>query len=67
YINEMYVLPPYRKQGAAEKLCKAAFIQLRAEGHKKVQLNVYAGSDAKQLYEKLGFKDVSALMSKNLD
>ena len=67
FINEMYVLPPYRNQGAAEKLCKAAFIQLRAEGHKKVQLNVYAGNHAKHLYEKLGFKDVSTLMSRNLD
>jgi ribosomal protein S18 acetylase RimI-like enzyme len=67
FINEMYVLPAYRKQGAAKKLCRAAFIKLRAEGFKKVQLNVYAGNHAKQLYEKLGFKDVSTLMSKNLD
>jgi ribosomal protein S18 acetylase RimI-like enzyme len=67
FINEMYVLPPFRKQGAAEKLCKAAFIQLRAAGYKKVQLNVYAGNHAKHLYEKLGFKDVSTLMTKNLD
>lgn len=67
FINEMYVLPPYRKQGAAEKLCKAAFIQLRAEGHRKVQLNVYAGNQAKRLYEKLGFTDVSTLMTKNLN
>ena len=67
FINEMYVLPPYRKQGAAEKLCKAAFIQLRGEGHKKVQLNVYAGNHAKHLYEKLGFNDVSTLMTKNLN
>lgn len=67
FINEMFVLPPYRNQGAARKLCKAAFIQLRAEGHKKVQLNVYAGNHAKHLYEKLGFQDVSTLMTKNLD
>lgn len=67
FINEMYVLPPYRKQGAAEKLCKAAFIQLRAEGYRKVQLNVYAGNQAKRLYEKLGFTDVSTLMTKNLN
>ncbi|MEC1524657.1 GNAT family N-acetyltransferase [Neobacillus niacini] len=67
FINEMYVLPPYRKQGAAEKLCKAAFIQLRAEGLRKVQLNVYAGNQAKRLYEKLGFTDVSTLMTKNLN
>ena len=43
------------------------FIQLRSEGYKKVQLNVYAGNHAKQLYEKLGFKDVSTLMTKNLE
>ncbi|WP_045519617.1 GNAT family N-acetyltransferase [Neobacillus niacini] len=67
FINEMYVLPHHRKQGAAEKLCRAAFIQLRAEGLKKVQLNVYAGNHAKHLYEKLGFKDVSTLMTKNID
>ncbi|MEH7180313.1 GNAT family N-acetyltransferase [Neobacillus vireti] len=67
FVNEMYVLPAYRKQGVAEKLCKAAFMQLRAVGHKKVQLNVYAGNHAKHLYEKLGFKDVSTLMTKNLD
>ncbi|MEH7252587.1 GNAT family N-acetyltransferase [Neobacillus niacini] len=66
FINEMYVLPPYRNQGAAKKLCQAAFSQLRAKGYKKVQLNVYAGNHAKQLYEKLGFKDISTLMTKNL-
>jgi ribosomal protein S18 acetylase RimI-like enzyme len=67
FINEMYVLPPFRNQGVAKKLCQAAFIQLRSEGYKKVQLNVYAGNHAKHLYGKLGFTDVSTLMTKNLD
>lgn len=67
FINEMYVLPHYRNQGIAEKLSKAVFTQMKAEGYKKVQLNVYAGNQAKQLYQKLGFQDVSTLMSKNLD
>jgi ribosomal protein S18 acetylase RimI-like enzyme len=67
FINEMYVLPPYRNQGVAEKLCKAVFKQLKAEGFKKVQLNVYSGNHAKQLYQKLGFQDVTTLMERNLD
>lgn len=67
FINEMYVLPPYRKQGIAEKLCKAAFKQLKAEGYNKVQLNVYNGNHAKHLYQKLGFQDISTLMMRNLD
>jgi ribosomal protein S18 acetylase RimI-like enzyme len=66
FINEMYVLPPYRNQGTAEKLCKAAFKQLKAEGYKKVQLNVYHGNHAKHLYQKLGFQDVSTLMMRKL-
>ncbi|WP_342431687.1 GNAT family N-acetyltransferase [Neobacillus sp. FSL H8-0543] len=67
FINEMYVLPYFRNQGIAEKLCKAAFNQLKIEGFNKVHLNVYAGNPAKRLYQKLGFQDVSTLMAKNLD
>nr|WP_263326394.1 GNAT family N-acetyltransferase [Neobacillus sp. Marseille-Q6967] len=66
FINEMYVLPPFRNQGVGEKLCRAACKQLKAEGYKKVQLNVYAGNHAKNLYHKLGFQDVSTLMTRNL-
>jgi ribosomal protein S18 acetylase RimI-like enzyme len=67
FINEMYVLPPFRNQGVAEKLCKAAFNQLKIQGFTKVHLNVYGGNPARRLYQKLGFKDVSTLMAKNLD
>lgn len=67
FIPELYVLPPYRKQGVAEKLCKEAFNHLQEKGYQKVQLNVFAGNRAKQLYEKLGFQDVCTLMERNLD
>lgn len=66
-INEMYVLPPYRNQGVARKLCKAAFNQLKAEGLETVILNVYAGNKAKYLYQQLGFQEVSSLMKKDLN
>jgi ribosomal protein S18 acetylase RimI-like enzyme len=66
FIFEIYVLPHYRKQGVAEKLCEAAFRQLQAEGLHKVQLNVFAGNQAKHLYQKLGFQEVSSLMEKRI-
>ncbi|MDF2857673.1 MAG: family N-acetyltransferase [Neobacillus sp.] len=66
FINEMYVLPQFRNQGIAEKLCKAAFTQLKIQGFSKVHLNVYSGNPAKRLYQKLGFQDVSTLMAMNL-
>ena len=66
-IPEIYVLPQYRKQGIAEKLCEEALRQLKEKGYKKVQLNVFSGNHAKHLYQKLGFQEVSTLMEKNLD
>lgn len=67
FISEIYVLPDYRKQGIAERLCKAALQQLEEEGFKNVQLQVFSENPAKLLYEKLGFRDVSMLMGKHLD
>ncbi|MFD2046501.1 GNAT family N-acetyltransferase [Ornithinibacillus salinisoli] len=65
-IPELYVLPPYRHKGIAEKLCKVAFHHLKEEGIRKVQLNVFAGNSAKKLYKKLGFHDVTTLMEKDI-
>ncbi|MFB4166230.1 N-acetyltransferase family protein [Alteribacillus sp. JSM 102045] len=67
FIPEMYVLPSYRNQGIAEKLCVEGIKQLKDQGYKKVQLNVFAENHAKHLYQKLGFQEVSTLMEKNLD
>ena len=66
-IPEIYVLPKYRKYGIAERLCEDAFRQLKEGRHDKVQLHVFAGNHAKQLYQKLGFQEVSTLMEKKLD
>jgi|SRR5699024_2522071 len=66
-IAELYVLPQYRKTGIAERLLESAFNRLTEEGFKKVKLNVYSGSPAKYLYEKLGFHDVSTMMEKDFN
>ena len=63
-IPELYVLPKYRKQGIAKKLCKTACERFKHEGYNSVQLNVFAGNGAKKLYEKLGFEDISILMGR---
>ncbi|MEW9502678.1 GNAT family N-acetyltransferase [Jeotgalibacillus marinus] len=67
FIPEIFVLPQYRKQGIAEKLCMEAFSKLKEHGYQKVQLNVFSGNPVKNLYYKLGFNDVSTLMQKDLD
>ncbi|WP_382402624.1 GNAT family N-acetyltransferase [Lentibacillus salinarum] len=66
-IPELYVLPQYRKQGISEKLCTEACKRMQAAGFQAVQLNVFAGNPSKQLYEKLGFQDVTTLMALKLD
>lgn len=66
-IPEIFVLPTYRKQGIAEKLCKQALSHLKAEGYQKVQLHVFSGNHAKHLYQKLGFREVSTLMAMDLN
>jgi ribosomal protein S18 acetylase RimI-like enzyme len=67
FIPEIYVLPQYRKQGVAEKLCEEALRHLKEKGYQRVQLNVFSGNHAKHLYQNLGFQEVSILMEKNLD
>lgn len=66
-IAELYVLSQYRKKGIAKKLFESAFDRLTEEGFEKVKLNVYAGSPARKLYEKLGFYDVSTMMEKDFN
>ncbi|MBS4223119.1 GNAT family N-acetyltransferase [Bacillus sp. FJAT-49682] len=65
-IFEIFVLPKYRKQGIAEKLFFEAFEYLKEEGCKIVQLNVFAENPAKHLYQKLGFREISTIMERQL-
>ena len=66
-ILEVYVIPEYRRKGIARQLCIEGIKNLKERGHRKVQLNVFAGNGAKQLYQKLGFHEVSTLMEKNIN
>jgi ribosomal protein S18 acetylase RimI-like enzyme len=66
-ISEVYVIPEYRRKGIARQLCIEGIKNLKERGHHKVQLYVFAGNCAKQLYQKLGFHEVSRLMEKNIN
>lgn len=63
---EIYVFPKYRRNGIAEQLCYEAFKHLKSEGYQKVQLNVFEGNHSRLLCEKLGFKEISRIMEKEL-
>ncbi len=65
-IPEIYVLPQYRNNGIAKKLCNEAFKHLKGEGLNKVQLNVFSGNLAKKIYEDLGFKEISTIMERKI-
>jgi ribosomal protein S18 acetylase RimI-like enzyme len=61
-ILSLYVFPSYRKKGVGKQLMEHALEELKKQGFQKVQLNVYLGNPAKNLYEKMGFRDISSIM-----
>jgi len=67
HLLQLYVFPRYRKAGIGMKLMQEAIKQLQAQGMKTIQLNVYAGNPAQNMYQKLGFKKVSTIMELNID
>ncbi|QGQ48456.1 GNAT family N-acetyltransferase [Metabacillus sediminilitoris] len=61
-IISLYVFPAYRKKGVGKQLMEHALNELKNQGFQKAQLNVYLGNPAKNLYEKMGFRDISSVM-----
>ncbi|TLS37281.1 GNAT family N-acetyltransferase [Pseudalkalibacillus caeni] len=66
FFYEYYVRPEHRKQGVGRKLLQSGILDLKKNGYKKVQGNVFAGNTAKLFYERIGFKDVSTLVELDL-
>ncbi|WP_210365287.1 GNAT family N-acetyltransferase [Bacillus sp. REN3] len=61
-LLSVYVFPAYRKAGIGEKLTVAAIEELKAQGIKTIQLNIFQGNPSRIMCEKLGFKEVSTTM-----
>lgn len=53
-LQNVYVLPEYRKRGFARRLVEASIIWCREQGYSSLSLN--ASQAGKPLYESLGFK-----------
>ncbi|GGF17524.1 hypothetical protein GCM10010954_15330 [Halobacillus andaensis] len=66
FIYDLYVLPDYRSRGFAKAMMENALTELKLQGMTSVRLVVYAGNEAKQLYEKLGFAENRTVMNKPL-
>jgi ribosomal protein S18 acetylase RimI-like enzyme len=67
FIYELYVFPRYRKSGIGKKLLLKAMEVFENKGYSKVQLNVFEGNAAKNLYHSIGFTDISTLMEIKVD
>ncbi|WP_066048761.1 GNAT family N-acetyltransferase [Robertmurraya korlensis] len=67
HLVQLYVFPSFRKFGIGKRLMKAAIQNLQKEGINTIQLNVFSGNPAKNLYQALGFKKISTIMELQLE
>lgn len=59
-IEDIFVIPEFRKQGYGKLLVKKALCALKDEGFKKVFLEVReSNAPARKVYESFGFKKIS--------
>jgi ribosomal protein S18 acetylase RimI-like enzyme len=67
WINDLYVKPAHRGKGYSKLLIQESFKEFKKNGYSDVRLNVYAHNQkAMELYEKMGFRDVSKFMKTSL-
>ncbi|MCH1627383.1 GNAT family N-acetyltransferase [Ferdinandcohnia quinoae] len=66
FISELYVIPKHRKQQLGYELMRNALSVFKQNNIHKVQLNVFEGNLAKNLYKKMGFQEISTLMEISL-
>jgi len=66
-INDLYVLPEFRRKGIGKRLLEECMNRLRTEGFKAVRLSVLPGDEnAIRLYQKLGFRIFLHSMARKL-
>ncbi|WP_244204769.1 GNAT family N-acetyltransferase [Staphylococcus pseudoxylosus] len=67
FIYELYVLKAYRNQGIAKELIHFVNDYYKKHNVSEVRLNVFAGNEAKYLYEKIGFHERTISMSMDIE
>jgi ribosomal protein S18 acetylase RimI-like enzyme len=66
-VNELYVLPEFRKKGIGKKLLEECLGRIKAEGFKSARISVLSGDkDAIQLYKRIGFRVFMHNLTKKL-
>jgi ribosomal protein S18 acetylase RimI-like enzyme len=63
FIYDIYVLPEYRGRGISKEFIQQGISTLKKSGFDEVRLNVFATNHAKEIYKKLGFKDLNSIMA----
>jgi GNAT superfamily N-acetyltransferase len=67
WVHDVFVKPAHRRQGVATALMAAAEAFVRARGAKELRLGVLdRNADAGALYQGLGFRDYTRVLSKPL-
>ena len=61
YINLLYILDPYRRQGIGTGLMDAWEEAMLARGHPLVMTSTRVDEDAQHFYRKRGYRDAGAL------
>lgn len=62
FLNLLYVLEPYRRQGTAAQLAAAWEAQMQAQGARQVLTSTLSNEDAQHLYRKWGYQDCGGLL-----
>ncbi|UTR10414.1 GNAT family N-acetyltransferase [Evansella sp. LMS18] len=62
FMFELYVLPPYRKKGLGKLLIQEGVGILKSRGYEEVRFNVYTANPVKEMYSRLGFKELQTIM-----
>ncbi|MFC6040001.1 GNAT family N-acetyltransferase [Paenisporosarcina macmurdoensis] len=64
FIYDVYVLPEYRGRGISKEFIQEGISTLKTSGFEEVvRLNVFATNYAKEIYKKVGFKDLNSIMT----
>ena len=67
FIYDLYVMPNYRGRGIAQRLIADCYKLTEEMGFKTIALNVFAkNKPARKLYEKLGFKEYTMVLRKDI-
>ena len=62
FMNLLYLLEGYRKQGLGRQLVSHWEAQMRSAGHTLVMTSTQANEDAQGFYRRLGYEDVGGFL-----